>query len=88
MTWKLTNFILSGTNYWRNRILKVASNYQDTTFAIANKDEFTTELTEFGFDYVAGDKPVVAARNGKGEKFVMKEEFRYCSLRRCCHLKN
>lgn len=64
-----------GTNYWRNRILKVASKFANVKFAIANKDEFTSELSEFGFDYVAGDKPVVAARNDKAQKFVMKEEF-------------
>ncbi|GAB6032387.1 protein disulfide isomerase [Chamberlinius hualienensis] len=64
-----------GTNYWRNRILKVASQNKDTTFAIANKDEFTSELSEFGFDYVAGDKPVIAARDKDNQKFVMKDEF-------------
>ena len=67
-----------GTNYWRNRILKIASTVKGkVNFAVSNKDEFTSELTEFGFDYVAGDKPVVAGRNDKNQKFVMKDEFRY-----------
>lgn len=65
-----------GTNYWRNRVLKVASGFKGkVTFAVSNKDEFTSELSEFGFDYVAGDKPVVAARDEKGQKFAMKDEF-------------
>lgn len=64
-----------GTNYWRNRMLKVASQNKDVTFAIANKDEFTSELTEYGFDYVAGDKPVVGARDKDSQKFIMKDEF-------------
>lgn len=65
-----------GTNYWRNRVLKVASGFKGkSNFAIANKDEFTHELGEYGVDYVAGDKPVVAARNEKNLKFVMKDEF-------------
>lgn len=65
-----------GTNYWRNRILKVAQNYADSfTFAISSKDDFQHELNEFGIDYVPGDKPKVAARNAKEQKFIMKDEF-------------
>jgi len=65
-----------GTNYWRNRVLKVASGFKDrATFAVSNKDEFAHELSEYGITYVAGDKPVVAARNSKSEKFVMEGEF-------------
>uniref|UniRef100_A0A4D5R9Q9 Protein disulfide-isomerase n=1 Tax=Scolopendra viridis TaxID=118503 RepID=A0A4D5R9Q9_SCOVI len=65
-----------GTNYWRNRIMKVASGFKNTVnFAISNKDEFTHELSEYGFNYVSGDKPVVAARNAKSEKFIMEGEF-------------
>uniref|UniRef100_A0A646QE81 Protein disulfide-isomerase n=1 Tax=Hemiscolopendra marginata TaxID=943146 RepID=A0A646QE81_9MYRI len=67
---------IKGTNYWRNRIMKVASGFKNrVNFAISNKDEFTHELSEYGFNYVAGDKPVVAARNAKSEKFVMEGEF-------------
>lgn len=64
-----------GTNYWRNRILKVARNFAEFNFAIANKDDFQHELNEFGIDFVAGDKPVICARNVKSEKFIMKEDF-------------
>ena len=36
---------IKGTNYWRNRILKVAQNYaNDFTIAIASKDDFQQEL--------------------------------------------
>jgi len=66
---------VKGTNYWRNRILKVAMDFKDQfKFAIANKDEFTHELNEYGFDYVSGDKPVVTAKKG-GVKYVLKDEF-------------
>lgn len=65
-----------GTNYWRNRILKVAQNYADSfTFAVSSKDDFQHELNEFGIDYVPGDKPKVSARNSKDQKFIMKDEF-------------
>lgn len=65
-----------GTNYWRNRILKVAKNFADSiTFAISAKDDFQHELNEYGYDYVKGDKPVVFARDAKNQKYVMKDEF-------------
>ncbi|CAG2063304.1 unnamed protein product, partial [Timema podura] len=65
-----------GTNYWRNRILKVAKGFTDSfSFAISSKDDFQHELNEFGHDYVKGDKPVVFARNEKNQKFIMDGEF-------------
>ncbi|XP_018325556.1 protein disulfide-isomerase A3 [Agrilus planipennis] len=65
-----------GTNYWRNRILKVAKEFKGRiNFAVSNKDEFQRELNEYGFDYVKGDKPVVFARDIKNQKFVMKDDF-------------
>jgi len=65
-----------GTNYWRNRILKVAQEYKkDYTFAISSKDEFQYEMNEYGIDFVPSDKPIVTAKNANGQKFIMKEEF-------------
>lgn len=67
---------LKGTNYWRNRILKVAKGFSDDfTFAVSSKDDFQHELNEYGYDYVAGDKPIICARNAQNQKFVMKDEF-------------
>lgn len=67
---------VKGTNYWRNRILKVAKPFADSfTFAISAKDDFQHELNEFGVDFVKGDKPIVFARDDKNRKFVMKKEF-------------
>jgi len=64
-----------GTNYWRNRILKVAQDFKDFTFAISNKDEFQHEMNEYGIDYVPSDKPIVTAKNAKGQKFIMEGDF-------------
>ncbi|VVC95232.1 unnamed protein product [Leptidea sinapis] len=47
-----------GTNYWRNRVLKVAKEVPDVTFAISDKDDFTPELNDYGIDFAKGDKPV------------------------------
>lgn len=66
---------VKGTNYWRNRIMKVAQNHKDkVTFAISNKDKFSAEVEDYGLT-AKGDKPIVAARNEKSQKFNMKEEF-------------
>lgn len=64
-----------GSNYWRNRIMKVASQHadKDLKFAVCSNAEFVEELHEFGLKFI--EKPVVAIRNANGEKFPMKEEF-------------
>lgn len=64
-----------GTNYWRNRILKVAKEFEGKiNFAISSKDDFQHELNEYGYDYT-GDKPVILAKDALGQKFIMKDEF-------------
>lgn len=64
-----------GTNYWRNRVLKVAKEFVGrVNFAVSAKDDFQHELNEYGYDYV-GDKPLVLARDAKNQKFIMKDEF-------------
>ncbi|XP_053613936.1 protein disulfide-isomerase A3 [Plodia interpunctella] len=69
-----------GTNYWRNRVLKVAKEMTSVTFAVSDKDDFTHELNEFGIDFAKRDKPVVAGRDKDGNKFVMSDEFSIESL--------
>lgn len=68
-----------GTNYWRNRVLKVAKKLQDegkkVYFAISDKSDLSHELTEFGLDSVSGDKPTVAGRDSKDQKFILSGEF-------------
>ena len=68
-----------GTNYWRNRVLKVAKKMKNKVmnFAIASSPEFERELAEFGVSDTSGDKPVATIKNEAGEKFVMKDSFEY-----------
>lgn len=87
--WIVSNFFLEcfdvcfivcykslGTNYWRNRILKVAEDFKDDfSFAISNKDEFQYEMNEYGIDFTPSDKPIVTAKNAKGQKFIQQGEF-------------
>jgi len=62
-----------GTNYWRNRVMKVAADFPSYNFAVANKDDFQGELSDLGFDYVEGEKPVVAAKDAAGLKYRMDQ---------------
>ncbi|XP_053206812.1 protein disulfide-isomerase A3-like [Panonychus citri] len=67
-----------GTNYWRNRVLKVAQNYPKVKFAVANSNQFAGEMEEFGLEQDRSGRdavPVVAARDAEGKKFVQKEKF-------------
>merc|ERR1712071_59903 len=68
-----------GTNYWRNRVLKVVSALQDrlpagARFGISNKDDFRHEMDSFGLVESKDDKPRAAIMH-KGKKFVMDKEF-------------
>jgi len=64
-----------GTNYWRNRVLKVAKSVKDVTLAINNKDEFQHEINEYGLEFVSDDKPIVLARSLTNKKYIMKDDF-------------
>ncbi|XP_068579153.1 protein disulfide-isomerase A3 [Cebidichthys violaceus] len=68
-----------GSNYWRNRVMKVAKGFLDQgkklNFAVASKSAFGQDVSEFGMDGSSGELPLVAIRTGKGDKYVMSEEF-------------
>ena len=59
--------------------MKVAKGFLDQgkklNFAVASKSMFSQEVSEFGMDVSSGELPVVAIRTGKGDKYVMTEEF-------------
>jgi len=66
-----------GTNYWRNRVLKVAQNHKDVTFAISNANQFAGELEEFGLEPPRDRDatPVVGARDSEGQKYKLEGKF-------------
>lgn len=71
---------VKGTNYWRNRVIKVAKKLSDegkkVTFAVSKASDFTHELGEYGLSFNAEKgTPVVAARDAKDQKFVMSTDF-------------
>uniref|UniRef100_A0A915ISU3 protein disulfide-isomerase n=1 Tax=Romanomermis culicivorax TaxID=13658 RepID=A0A915ISU3_ROMCU len=67
------------TNYYRNRVLKVAKEFRRKVhFAISNKDDFYNEIKEYGLEAQYDkrlDTPMVAAQGVYGEKYRMDEEF-------------
>lgn len=74
---------VKGTNYWRNRVLKVAKEIgsKDLSYAISNNILFGGELEEFGVDSKS-ETPVVAARDKDNKKYIMKEKFSVEALKK------
>ncbi|BFZ02019.1 hypothetical protein BsWGS_05058 [Bradybaena similaris] len=68
-----------GTNYWRNRVMKVAKQLKDekltVNFAISNIDELGRELDECGLEDRSGDKPFVCAYDSSNKKYKLTEVF-------------
>jgi len=67
-----------GTNYWRNRVMKVAKKVRDegqkAYFGVSSSREQAGELGECGLK-TDSDKPVVCAYSELMQKFQMQEEF-------------
>ena len=55
------------TNYWRNRILKIAKSFNGINFAMSHKDDFHWELGQFSLDPAVVNKPVVIAYDAQGK---------------------
>ncbi|KAI1901475.1 hypothetical protein AGOR_G00034820 [Albula goreensis] len=68
-----------GSNYWRNRVMKVASQFQSQglSYSVADRREFLEELEdEFGLGLSdGGELPMVTIRTREGHKYTMREEF-------------
>ena len=68
---------IAGTNYWRNRVIKVASEFKEKVlnFAIASKGDFSRVLSDIGSK--SEDQHAVLITSDDESKYVMKETFRY-----------
>lgn len=71
-----------GTNYWRNRVLKVAKEIgsKDVNYAVSNNVLFGGELEEFGADSTK-ETPVITARDKDNKKYIMQEKFSVDALK-------
>jgi protein disulfide isomerase family A protein 3 len=67
-----------GTNYWRNRVIKVAKTLADAgkklKFAVSNANDLSHEISEYGLT-AGSEKPVVAGRDAAEQKFAMTGDF-------------
>ncbi|MEQ2215583.1 hypothetical protein XENOCAPTIV_002940 [Xenoophorus captivus] len=65
-----------GSNYWRNRVMKVAKGFLDQgkklNFAVANKNQFSHDLSDFGLDSSSGELPVDYF-DGKIKRYLKSE---------------
>ena len=70
---------VKGTNYVRNRVIKVAQKLQGegvkVNFAISNIEEFRHELGEFGVEDIKSDGKYVIGRGARDEKFKFEGEY-------------
>jgi protein disulfide-isomerase A4 len=73
-------FIFSGTQYWRNKVVEVANDYPGFTFAIADEEEYSNRLKDFGLDD-SGEDVNVALLDEKERKYKLDDEFSEDSLR-------
>jgi protein disulfide isomerase family A protein 3 len=69
-----------GTNYWRNRVMKVATEVlkatgKDCQFSVSNVDDMQ-DISEYGFENAGeSDKVRIVARDSADKKYSMTEEF-------------
>ncbi len=70
---------VKGSNYVRNRVIKVAQKLKDegvaVRFAVANADEFANELKEHGVESVQAGEKYVSGRNAQNQKFKFEGEY-------------
>lgn len=74
---------VKGSNYVRNRVIKVAQKLKaeglNVKFAISNADEFKQEMAEFGFEHETGQK-LILARGANNEKYKFDGEYNVANL--------
>ncbi|XP_018424307.1 PREDICTED: protein disulfide-isomerase A4, partial [Nanorana parkeri] len=71
----------TATQYWRNKVLNIAKDFPEYTFAIANEDDYASELKDLGLNE-SGEEVNVAILDTSGKKYAKDpEEFDSDSLR-------
>jgi protein disulfide-isomerase A3 len=68
-----------GSNYVRNRVIKVAQKLKSEnlglTFAVSSVDEFRNELTEFGVESPESSGKFIIGRGSKDQKYKFEGEY-------------
>nr|XP_033786078.1 protein disulfide-isomerase A4 isoform X2 [Geotrypetes seraphini] len=69
------------TQYWRSKVLEVAKDFPEYTFAIANEEDYSSELNDLGLGD-SGEEVNVAILDAGGKKYAMEpDEFDSDTLR-------
>lgn len=72
---------ISATQFWRNKVLEVAKDFPEYTFAVADEDDFATEVKDLGLSE-SGEDVNAAILDEGGRKFAMEpDEFDSDTLR-------
>ncbi|XP_075862808.1 protein disulfide-isomerase A4 isoform X2 [Microcebus murinus] len=71
----------AATQFWRNKVLEVAKDFPEYTFAIADEEDYATEVKDLGLSE-SGEDVNAAILDESGKKFAMEpEEFDSDALR-------
>lgn len=72
---------LSATQFWRSKVLEVAKDFPEYTFAIADEEDYAGEVKDLGLSE-SGEDVNAAILDESGKKFAMEpEEFDSDTLR-------
>ncbi|XP_064409355.1 protein disulfide-isomerase A4 isoform X1 [Latimeria chalumnae] len=70
------------TQYWRNKVLEVAKDFPEYTFAIADEEDYSSELKDLGLSDSGEEVNVAILDGGSKKKYAMEpEEFDSDTLR-------
>lgn len=61
------------TQFWRNKVLEVAKDFPEYTFAVADEDDFATEVKDLGLSE-SGEDVNAAILDEGGRKFAMEPD--------------
>ncbi|XP_064409356.1 protein disulfide-isomerase A4 isoform X2 [Latimeria chalumnae] len=72
----------ASTQYWRNKVLEVAKDFPEYTFAIADEEDYSSELKDLGLSDSGEEVNVAILDGGSKKKYAMEpEEFDSDTLR-------
>lgn len=72
---------VAATQFWRSKVLEVAKDFPEYTFAVADEDDFATEVKDLGLSE-SGEDVNAAVLDEGGRKFAMEpDEFDSDALR-------
>ncbi|XP_077634168.1 protein disulfide-isomerase A4 [Crocuta crocuta] len=63
----------AATQFWRNKVLEVAKDFPEYTFAVADEDDFATEVKDLGLSE-SGEDVNAAILDEGGRKFAMEPD--------------